>query len=285
MRGSWLICILLFGALSVKAQTGINRAFNSEGKVILLPKKQNYVLEFTPADYSRYTLKPVTTITLESRLREFVFDIPQVAFDDDRPMNRIIQSGAYLPFYHAYTPMLRRVSPMALDFNETYFTPMSENWAFVVNGRQYTWPGLGGQTTVESGLVWASGPVSVVGSGFAGRHYTPFNPSPGYMAGGRLQLSVDVHERVTLRSWGQYAYYRETNFMAPGRKGGDNPHMLMNPFYNHTSVGGAMEFKISEDFGVGLGVNYEYNPWNRRMDRQFLLYPVMNSKKIQIRVQ
>ena len=47
--------------------------------------------------------------------------------------------------------------------------------------------------------------------------------------------------------------------------------MLMNPFYNHTNVGGAFEFKVNDSgFRVGVGVNYEYNPIRGKMERQFI---------------
>ena len=60
------------------------------------------------------------------------------------------------------------------------------------------------------------------------------------------------------------------------------PAPLLNPYYNHTSVGGAFEFKVKDNFSFGVGVNYEYNPWNKRMDPQFLFYPAFKGKNIRI---
>ena len=54
------------------------------------------------------------------------------------------------------------------------------------------------------------------------------------------------------------------------------------PFFYHTQVGGAMEFKITDNFWMGAGVNYEYNPVRRKMEPQFLVYPVFKSGRFKI---
>ena len=78
--------------------------------------------------------------------------------------------------------------------------------------------------------------------------------------------SYDVTDWMTVRGWGQYTFYDHNER--------NNPHMLMNPFYNHTNVGGAFEFKVNDSgFKVGVGINYEYNPIRGKMERQFMFYP------------
>lgn len=78
--------------------------------------------------------------------------------------------------------------------------------------------------------------------------------------------SYDVTDWMTVRGWGQYTFYDHNER--------NNPHMLMNPFYNHTNVGGAFEFKVNDSgFRVGIGINYEYNPIRGKMERQFMFYP------------
>ena len=73
------------------------------------------------------------------------------------------------------------------------------------------------------------------------------------MGGFNAMASYDVTDWMTVRGWGQYTFYDHNER--------NNPHMLMNPFYNHTNVGGAFEFKVNDSgFRVGVGVNYEYNP-------------------------
>ena len=59
-------------------------------------------------------------------------------------MDMQVLSAAYRPFFNPFTPMLRRVSPMALDFQEASFTPISETTGLLTVGEQFTWPGVGG---------------------------------------------------------------------------------------------------------------------------------------------
>ena len=94
------------------------------------------------------------------------------------------------------------------------------------------------------------------------------------MGGVNATVSIEVVDWMTVKGWGQYAFYQKGERM--------NPHMLLNPYYNHTSVGGAFEFKVKDNFSFGVGVNYEYNPWNKRMDPQFLFYPAFKGKNIRI---
>ena len=58
--------------------------------------------------------------------------------------------------------------------------------------------------------------------------------------------------------------------------------MLRNPFYNHTQVGGAFEFRVTENFWIGTGVNFEFNPMNNRMEPQFMVYPAVQTRHFRI---
>ena len=123
--------------------------------------------------------------------------------------------------------MLREVSPMALDFNETYMKRLNESFDLIANGVQYTWPGVGGMTIMNGGISWHSGNWSLYGGGFGGRFFSPFNPSPGITAGANVQVEYQPTDWLKLKGWGQYAYYADEY---------NNPHMLRNPFFYHTQV-------------------------------------------------
>ncbi len=274
MKRGMIYMICLFCAMQVMAQSGFDLILNNEGKIIAFPKIREY--NIVVPDFDFYTFTPSSSIKLDTKLLEFKSDYQITSFNE-RPMDMQVLSGAYRPFFNPFTPMLRKVNPMALDFNETAITPLSENWFFLINGRKYSWPGAGGLTTINPAMVWNKDKWTITGSGFASHFSTPFNLSPDYTIGANLHVRYDVHERVALRAWGQYAHYFENE--------SNNPHLMMNPFFYHTGVGGAMEFKINENFGVGMGVNYEYNQRRRRMEPQYLIYPVFNTGKFQIRVQ
>jgi hypothetical protein len=266
--------MILSGGYFVQAQTPTELIYtvNKEGKIMAVPKYRTYELGIPAYSYKSYT--PSSNREMEMKLKEFVPELPLSL--DERPMDMQVLSAAYRPFFDIYAPMMRAVSPMAYDFSETSIVPINEKMAFFAIGTQYTWPGMGGQTTISPGMIWQQDKWTITGGGFAGRFYTPLNLSPGYVIGAHLQIGYDVNERITLRSWGKYAHY--------GNRENYNPYMLMNPFFNHTSVGGAAEYMLNEHFGIGGGVNYDYNPYNRRMERQYLLFPVFRNKNIKISV-
>jgi hypothetical protein len=273
MKRGWLVLLMVVsGGCFVGAQmpAELTYSVNKEGKVIALPKYKTYELAM-PA-YSFKLHAPSSGMDMDVKWQEFVPGF-QLSLND-RPMDIQVLSAAYRPFFDIYAPMMRAVSPTAYDFTETSVFPVNKNVAFFATGSQSTWPGLGGMTTINPGMIWQQSNWTVTGGVFGGRFYTPFNLHPGYMAGANLHVRYDVNERLALRTWGQYAFYGEgENY---------NPYMLQSPFYNHTGVGGAAEFMLNESFGVGAGVNYEYNPFKRRMEPQYLLYPVFKNKHIKI---
>lgn len=267
MKRGYFILIALFACILYgHAQSEMDYILNGEGKLTAIPRYKTFELKMPKYSYLSYT--PSSMLSIDSKLRQFHPDITTTGLDE-RPMDMQVLSEAYKPFFNVFSPMLRRVSPMAFDFSETSVTPISETTAFVVNGQQYSWPGAGGLTTVSPTLVWRQDKWTLSGGAFAGRFFTPFNYSPGYMGGVNAMASYEATDWLTVKAWGQYAQY--------GKDEKYNPHMLLNPFYNHTNVGGSMEFKITENFGIGMGVNVEYNPWNRKMEPQYLVYPVFKS--------
>ena len=95
-------------------------------------------------------------------------------------------------------------------------------------------------TIMNGGISWHSGNWSLYGGGFGGRFFSPFNPSPGITAGANVQVEYQPTDWLKLKGWGQYAYYADEY---------NNPHMLRNPFFYHTQVGGSMEFKVTDNSG------------------------------------
>lgn len=269
MKKVWLLC--LFGLLvcPLHAQLVPDRIETGSGKLFFPPRPRNFNFNFQipEAVFSSYT--PFSTLTVDKKLSEFKLDYVSVPATE-RPMDMQILSDAYMPFFNEYAPMLRKVSPTAFDFRETSLTPLTDQTTFFVTGQQFTWPGAGGVTDIRSGLIWQQGALTLSGSGFAGRYFTPFNASPDFMAGAGVQAHYSINNWLGVRGWGQYTYYDKNERY--------NPHMLMNPYYNHTSVGGAVELYLNESVGVGMGVNYEFNPWKRKMEPQYLVYPIFRSR-------
>lgn len=257
---SWLCVTTAWG------QSGFNLILNKDGKIVALPKNKSYELNIPKSAYKNFT--PSGSRDIDIKLREFKPDIPYSNALEERPMDMQISSAAYQPFFNVYTPMIMEVSPMALDFNETYIKRLNESFDLIANGVQYSWPGSGGMTMMNSGISWHNDRWSLYGGGFGGRFYTPFNRSPGIGAGGHTQVEFHATDWLNVKAWGSYAYYADEF---------NNPHMLKNPFLNHTQVGGAFEFKVTDNFWIGTGINYQFNPVRHRMEPQFLLYPIFKS--------
>lgn len=270
MKRGVLIFMAWICAFGIQAQSEFSFILNKEGKIIAIPKNKTYELNIPKFSYKTFT--PSGTRDIDIKLRKFMPDIPQTGLAE-RPMDMQISSAAYQPFFNVYTPMIREVSPMALDFNETYMKRLNESFDLIANGVQYTWPGAGGMTILNTGLSWHNDNWRIYGGGFGGRFFTPFNPSPGITAGFNAQVEYQATDWLLLRGWGQYAYYADEY---------RNPHMLENPFFYHSQVGAAFEVKINENIGVGAGINYEYNPARRRMEPQFLIFPVIRSGRFRI---
>lgn len=273
MKRGFILLISLFCLTQINAQSGYDFVLTREGIMFFPPTAKEYHLTIPKLNYNLYIpeYKPA--------IKPMAFEVGELPIHTvmDRPMDMQILSAAYSPFFNPYTPMLRRVSPMAFDFNEIEIIPLSEKFAAVASGWQYSWPGAGGLTLFSSGMTWRSGKWTATGSGFAGHFHTPFNLSPEYLVGANATIRYDINDRLAVRGWGQYTYYFD------GEK--DNPHLQMNPFFNHTSIGGAMEYKFNDNFGVGAGIDYRHNPRNGKFEPQYMFYPVFKTKSgIQIRV-
>lgn len=269
MKRGFLLIMVLLCSMGLRGQSDFSFILNKEGKIIVIPKNKTYELNIPKFSYKTYT--PATTRKIDHELREFTPSL--VPYMDERPMDMQISSEAYRPFFNVFTPMLREVSPMALDFNETYVKRLNDHFDFLANGTQYTWPGAGGITRMTTALSWQSGNWRLTGGAFGGRFFTPFNPNPDLMGGFNAEAAFQATDWLKIRGWGQYTFYGNEK---------QNPHMLSNPFLNHTQVGGALEFKLGDDFGIGVGVNYEYNHLRRKMEPQYLIYPIFNNGRFRL---
>lgn len=236
---------------------------NEEGKLSAVPAFHEPGEIYIPeTSYKTYKPSDVRMEKLSMEQKSFPSEYLPVLME--RPMDMNVLSEAYKPFFNIYTPMLRRVSPMALDFDEYAIYPVGVNGAFMVNGRQFSWPAIGGTTTAEAAIAWTNERLTVSGGLFAGRYYSPYVSSPGFIGGININTRYEVNDWLALRGWGQYSY---------SDKNGKDPFLQMNPLLNQTNLGGAVEFKVGDNAGFGIGVNFQRNNFNNRMERQYIFYP------------
>ena len=260
-------CIILLGlliiALQMTAQEDYVVSVHRNGELTLEPTSVVNMNARKMPEYFSRSYQPLRTFHIDSMLQHFTPELSTIP--DERPLDRQIASSAYLPFFSAYTPMLRRISPMALDFNETSVVPISSNLSLLANGRQYTWPGAGGTTFIRPELSWTTGRLTLSGGLLAGRYYSPLNFHSNAFVGTSASASFQVNDKIDIRGWGQYVNYGNDD---------KNPHLQLNPFFNHSDVGGAIELHRNENFGLGVGVDYQFNPIRRKWDRRTLVYPI-----------
>ena len=73
-----------------------------------------------------------------------------------------------------------------------------------------------------------------------------------------------MNDWLALRTWGQYSH---------SNNNGKDPFLQMNPLLNQTNIGGAVEFKVGDNVGFGIGVNFQRNTFNNQFERQYIFYP------------
>jgi hypothetical protein len=266
MKRGCVLALISFVVFYAEAQTDMTVIWDKEGRMVVIPQRKTYELDIPAYSFHSYT--PASSLNRDLQLQEFVPDYQPAV--DERPMNMQILSEAYRPFFNVFTPMLRRVSPFALDFREVSFVPIDDHLSLLTIGEQATWPLLGGMTVISSSLVWRNDRWTLTGGGFGGRYYTPVNFSPGFMGGVNAQVRYEASSRLAFRAWGQYALYSGNP---------NDPFLHTNPTMNHTGMGGAMEFMFTDNLGAGMGVSYEFNPMRGRLEPRYQFYPIIRSSK------
>ncbi|MDR2495605.1 MAG: hypothetical protein LBD21_00535 [Tannerellaceae bacterium] len=269
-----LLCItfMLF-ASAVQAQLSGDIMFDKDGRPFTIPRFHDYNLNLQPS---------ATEPLLNADRRASVLPAAYESFSSpealaDLPLNVHVLSTAYAPFYNPYTPMMRRVSPFALDFSEARAMPLGDNMALITYGRKATLPLFGGQTDISTQLAWQHNNLTIAGGIFAGNYYTPLNPSPALMGGINLNARYQFAEKMALRGWGQYSLY--------GDNGAMNPWVQHGAVFNHTSLGGALEYMFNENFGLGGGVEYRFNYFKGRLEPHPVVYPIFKNGHFSIGVR
>lgn len=258
---TFMVCA--FAGAQQSQKRSLQFIVNKEGKLTAVPEfKEPGEIYIPEASYKTYT--PSNVQIEKISLVQKNFTSPYLPVFAERPMDMNVLSEAYEPFFNIYTPMLRRVSPMALDFDEYAIYPVGVNGAFMVNGRQFSWPAIGGLTTAETAIAWTNERQTISGGIFAGRYYSPYVSSPGFIGGININTRYEVNDWLALRTWGQYSY---------SNNNGKDPFLQMNPLLNQTNIGGAVEFKVGDNVGFGIGVNFQRNTFNNQFERQYIFYP------------
>ncbi len=262
-----LIIFLFFWSICpIYAQSKLKFIVNNEGKLFAIPSDINYEIKIPETKYKCYTSVSEQNRRLLENYTEFykqytsllnteyIFTTDFYLQEADRPINMNTLSKAYRPFFNPYIPMLWNVSPMALDYNETFRKTINKNTALWINGIQETWPALGGTNIINTAISYQVGNFSITTGGFAGRYYTPYTSSPTLWGGINILAHYDINEWLAVNAWGSQSFY--------GKNRAD-PFLQMNPLLNRTNIGGSMNFKVNDNFKFGVGINFQHNRMNQ----------------------
>ena len=132
-KWGWMIGIMVWSLFRVEAQNRLKFIMDKEGKLFAIPVETNYEIRIPEVSYKSYTPVSEQNRQMLERYQDIYqkfsedtandiafFSFPVGEREADRPMNMNTLSEAYRPFFNPYTPMLRSMNPMALDYNEYY---------------------------------------------------------------------------------------------------------------------------------------------------------------------
>lgn len=119
MRAIYLTFILTLGTIYGFAQGDLVFRLNREGRLTVIPKYVTYELHIPAFFYNTYT--PASTAKLDMNMPDFN---PETHMQlDERPMDMQVLSGAYRPFFNAFTPILMSVFPWHWILKKVIFSP------------------------------------------------------------------------------------------------------------------------------------------------------------------
>ncbi|MDR2498884.1 MAG: hypothetical protein LBD28_05535 [Tannerellaceae bacterium] len=264
---------LIILSSAIHAQLPGELMFDKDGRPFSIPPFHDYNLKLEPSVGVAFTKaddqKPSPFIANQG--------VASSASLANLPINLHVLSSAYAPFFNPYMPMMARVSPTALDFSETEVMMLGDNMALLTYGRKSTWPLFGGQADLTTQLAWQHNNLTIAGGIFAGNYYTPLNLSPELMGGVALDARYQFSDKVAMRGWGRYTLYSGDGAM--------NPWVQQGAFFNHSSLGGALEYMFNENFGMGGGVEYRFNYFKGRLEPHPVVYPIFKSGHFSIGVR
>lgn len=143
---------------------------------------------------------------------------------------------------------------------------MDGGWISTVSSHT-SFPALGSLTQIRANYEYMLSEHIITSVGVYGARYF-YNLSSFEDFGVNASLRYQVTDRFAVIGFGQYSARSNINNI-----GGDNAWMIPNTHY-----GGAVEFKITDNFGVQGGLKRELNPMNGRWRNVPFFSPVIRIK-------
>ena len=143
-----------------------------------------------------------------------------------------------------------------LNYSNKETHKLSSNFAFSFYNKQMTYPILNNYNTVGTSIRWSPfNNLSIEGGGFLSKQYGHILFSRHITYGYNWILNYDITNRLQFSIFGQYII-----------NSNNDPFMNLNKEVPRTSMGAALQYKANENTKIGVGVEYQYNQFDRKWE-------------------
>ena len=185
----------------------------------------------------------------------------------DRPeFNRIaifkIPESNYLPLLSLYQPD-RFTGKFLLDLNTTNHFTINDLSSITTTHIQSNFIGLGGLNLVQGQYDFHLGDFGVFSAGIYAAKFNIYND---FLNDGGVNgvFKINLSDRLNINLFGQYSITGSKIAISP----------FISPLYPHTDVGGSLEFKVNDNWGLMLGTENEYDVFLRKWVTRPFVMPV-----------
>ncbi len=150
------------------------------------------------------------------------------------------------------------------NYNNYKLYPLTDHTALLLNNRHQVYMGLGAVSNLSGSLLiqpnerWE---ISLTGSGARTVDFTGLRNN--FTLGGSTRFALT--DRIGINAFGTYVVNQSNslNYALP----------VLSPMAPQHTYGGTIDFRITEHWGVEAGVQYQFNPFNGKWERQYILSP------------
>lgn len=150
------------------------------------------------------------------------------------------------------------------NYNNYKLYPLSHKTALLLNNQHQVYVGLGAMDNLSGSLLFQPDErweISLTGSTYRTVDFTGLRNN--FTVGGATRFALT--DRIGLNAFGAYVVNQQNtlNHQLP----------VLSPMAPQHYYGGTIDFRITEHWGVEAGMQYKFNPFTGRWDRQYIFGP------------
>jgi hypothetical protein len=160
------------------------------------------------------------------------------------------------------------VGPVFNDFQSRYslYSLNRKSW-LNTSSLQSQYMGIGTMNLVRGGYNYLLGDFGVATGGLYATKYTLYGKTFND-AGFNANLRFDLTDWLKVNAFGEYSLGGSQNYLNP----------MISPFYPQTSFGGSLEFKVTDNWGVMVGNEREFDIVTRKWVNRPFIMPVFYNR-------